>query len=379
MKKSSFILCLLLFAFPITIIINFFYYNPFIVFILSSITLIPLAKLIGDSTENLGSHYGPTLGSLLNVTFGNAAEIIISLSCISANLFTFVKASITGSILGNILLIFGLSILVGGIKHKEQHFGRENISIQSSMLLLALIVLAVPTILSLTSSAIPFQGKPELIENNKELQIVSLLLAIILMIVYIASLFFTFVTHKHLFTYSALQYQQENPNEKDKEQTNKESLQNLWSKKKSFVILTFSIICVAIISEILVGSVESTAKEIGLGQVFIGAVIVGVIGNAAEHASAIMLSFKNKLELSIGIATSSGTQVALFIAPIIILSGFLLGKPFTLVFTLFEIVTLFLATIILKWISSDGKSNWFEGLVLIAVFIVFAIGFFFVD
>lgn len=126
---------MLLFAFPITIIINFFYYNPFIVFILSSITLIPLAKLIGDSTENLGSHYGPTLGSLLNVTFGNAAEIIISLSAISANLFTFVKASITGSILGNILLIFGLSILVGGIKHKEQHFGRENISIQSSMLL----------------------------------------------------------------------------------------------------------------------------------------------------------------------------------------------------------------------------------------------------
>ena len=318
------------------------------------------------------------MGSLLNVTFGNATEIIISLSAISANLFTFVKASITGSILGNILLIFGLSILAGGIKHKEQHFGRENISIQSSMLLLALIVLAVPTILSLTSSAIPFHGKPELIENNKELQIVSLLLAIILMIVYIASLFFTFVTHKHLFTYPALQYHEENPIEKDKEQTNKESLQKSWSKKKSFVILTFSIICVAIISEILVGSVESTAKEIGLGQVFIGAVIVGVIGNAAEHASAIMLSFKNKLELSIGIATSSGTQVALFIAPITILSGFLLGKPFTLVFTLFEIVTLFLATMILKWISSDGKSNWFEGVVLIAVFIVFAIGFFFV-
>jgi Ca2+:H+ antiporter len=374
--KKSYLIYIFLIAVPIAIILNSFHSDQFIVSIVAGIALIPLAKLIGDSTEHLGAHYGATLGSLLNVTFGNATEIIISISAINANLFTFVKASITGSILGNILLIFGLSIMAGGLKHKEQHFNKENVAIQSSMLFLAIIVLAVPTILAVTSTTLS-QLKQEAIEGNKEIQFISQMLALILLAVYLSGLLFTFVTHKYLFTTSSAQYEKQKGGGKSKE-TDGELLQSPWTKKKSFVTLAFSIIGVAIISEILVGSVESAAKEFGLGQVFVGAIIVGLIGNAAEHTSAIMLSVRNKLDLSIGIAAGSGTQVALFVAPILIIVGFLIGKPFTLVFTLFEIVTLFLAAIILKWISYDGKSNWFEGMMLTAVFIVFAIGFFFV-
>jgi Ca2+:H+ antiporter len=266
--------------------------------------------------------------------------------------------------------------MAGGLKHKEQHFNKENVAIQSSMLFLAIIVLAVPTILAVTSTTL-LQLKPEAIEGNKEIQFISQMLAIVLLVVYLSGLLFTFVTHKYLFTTSSAQYKKQKGGGKSKE-TDGELLQSPWTKKKSFVTLAFSIIGVAIISEILVGSVESAAKEFGLGQVFVGAIIVGLIGNAAEHTSAIMLSVRNKLDLSIGIAAGSGTQVALFVAPVLIIVGFLLGKPFTLVFTLFEIVTLFLAAIILKWISYDGKSNWFEGMMLTAVFIVFAIGFFFV-
>jgi Ca2+:H+ antiporter len=384
LEKKSNIIYILLFAVPIAITLNFLHTDKLILFIVSGISIIPLAKLIGKSTEYLGIQYGPTLGSLLNVTFGNAAEIIISISAINANLFTFVKASITGSILGNILLLFGLSIIIGGIKHKEQHFNKENISIQSSMLFLAIIVLAVPTILAATTTT-SFQIKPLIVEGNKEFQFVSEIFAIILLSVYIAGLFFTFVTHKYLFTTSSNLEDKEKEKRKkigrqfDKEKTNDKfsRLSSSWTKKKSFVILFFSIMGVAIISEILIDSLEAVIKEIGLGQVFVGAVIVGLIGNAAEHASAIMLSSKNKLDLSIGIATGSSVQVALFVAPILLLAGFLI-KPFTLVFTLFEIVSLFLAAIILKWISHDGKSNWFEGVMLSAVFIVFAIGFYFV-
>lgn len=384
MKKSH-IIYILLFADPITIILNYLHSDKLLLFIVAGIAIIPLAKLIGESTEHLGSHYGPTLGSLLNVTFGNAAEIIISLSAINANLFAFVKASITGSILGNILLLFGLSIIAGGIRHKEQHFNKENISIQSSMLFLAIIVLAVPTILAATTTTSLQLNPLATVEGNRELQFVSEILAIILLVVYLAGLVFTFVTHKYLFTSSSVVavYKEKEEREETAKENKDENdkliltLPLLWTKKKSFVILFFSIIGVAIISEILVSSLESVTKEIGLGQVFAGVVIVGLIGNAAEHTSAIMLSFRNKLDLSIGIATGSGVQVALFVAPVLIIAGLLMGKPFTLVFTLFEIVSFFLAAIILKWISHDGKSNWFEGVMLTAVFIVFAIGFFF--
>jgi Ca2+:H+ antiporter len=363
---------------PIAIVSSFTDTDNIIAFTASGIALVPLAKLIGDSTEHLGSHYGSTIGSLLNVTFGNAAELIIAISAINSGLFTLVKASITGSILGNILLIFGLSILVGGLKHKEQYFNRENTGIQSSMLFLAIIGLAVPTIIA-TAGLSPSTSAQ--IEQGEKMRFLSDSVAFILLIVYVAGILFAFITHKHLFiTRYQLQQQerlqqQQTHNDQNELSEDKEST---WTKKKSFVILFMSIVGMVIVSEILVSSVEVTAEEYGFGELFIGAIIVGLVGNAAEHSSAVMLASRNKLDLSIGIAAGSGTQVALFVAPILVIIGAFLGKPFTLVFTPYELAALILAAIILNWISHDGKSNWFEGVMLTAVFIVIAIGFFFV-
>ena len=324
------------------------------------IGLIPLAKLIGDSTEHLATHYGATLGSLLNVTFGNAAEIIISVVAINAGLIELVKASITGSILGNIMLIFGLSLIAGGVKHKEQIFNRENAGLQSSLIFLAIIGLAIPTILSTTVL------KPIDLVNQLKLQILSDVLAIVLICVYVAGILFTFFTHKHLFVA---------PGGADEVL---EQNHNRWSKRKSFLILGASMVGVVAVSEILVGSVEETSKQFGFGELFVGAIIVGIVGNAAEHSSAILLARKGKIDLSIGIAAGSGTQIALFVVPFLVMVGIILGQPFTLEFTLYELATLFLAAIIMNLIAHDGKSNWFEGIMLTAVYLIIAIGFYFI-
>src|ERR687889_182502 len=354
--KSSAIYILLIFA-PIAAGLEFAHADHMVLFAVSAIALIPLAKLIGDSTEHLATHYGPTAGSLLNVTFGNAAEIIIAVVAISAGLLDLVKASITGAIIGNILLILGLSVIMGGFRFKEQTFSRESIGIQASMLFLAIIGLAVPTILASTIVS------PS--ENQGQVQLLSDALAFILMVVYILGIVFTFITHKHLFT----------PPETAEDI--QQSHGTHWSKKKSFLFLAASMAGVIVVSEILVASVETTGEELGFGQLFVGAIIVGIVGNAAEHSSAILLARKGKMELSIGIAAGSGTQIALFVVPILVFAGIALGQPFTLEFTLYELVTVFLAAIILNLIVHDGRSNWFEGVMLTAVYIIIAIAFFF--
>jgi Ca2+:H+ antiporter len=358
-SKSSVIYFLLVFA-PIAVVLNLVGADHLILFAMAIIGLIPLAKLIGDSTEHLATHYGATLGSLLNVTFGNAAEIIISVVAINAGLIELVKASITGSILGNIMLIFGLSLIAGGVKHKEQIFNRENAGLQSSLIFLAIIGLAIPTILSTTVL------KPIDLESQLKLQILSDVLAIVLICVYVAGILFTFFTHKHLFVA---------PGGADEVL---EQDHNRWSKRKSFLILGASMVGVVAVSEILVGSVEETSKQFGFGELFVGAIIVGIVGNAAEHSSAILLARKGKIDLSIGIAAGSGTQIALFVVPILVMVGIILGQPFTLEFTLYELATLFLAAIIMNLIAHDGKSNWFEGIMLTAVYLIIAIGFYFI-
>ena len=358
-SKSSAIYFLLVFA-PIAVVLDLIGADHLILFAMAIIGLIPLAKLIGDSTEHLATHYGATLGSLLNVTFGNAAEIIISVVAINAGLIELVKASITGSILGNIMLIFGLSLIAGGVKHKEQIFNRENAGLQSSLIFLAIIGLAIPTILSTTVL------KPIDLVSQLKLQILSDVLAIVLICVYVAGILFTFFTHKHLFVAPG---GADEVLEKDHDR---------WSKRKSFLILGASMVGVVAVSEILVGSVEETSKQFGFGELFVGAIIVGIVGNAAEHSSAILLARKGKIDLSIGIAAGSGTQIALFVVPILVMVGIILGQPFTLEFTLYELATLFLAAIIMNLIAHDGKSNWFEGIMLTAVYLIIAIGFYFI-
>ena len=359
--KSSIIYFLLVFV-PISVVLDLVHADHIILFIIAVIALIPLAKLIGDSTEHLSTHYGSTLGSLLNVTFGNAAEIIIAVVAINAGLIDLVKASITGAILGNIMLIFGLSMIAGGIRKKEQLFSRENAGLQSTMIFLAIIGLAIPTVLSTTIL------KPVEFENQLKIQFLSDALAILLLSVYIAGIVFTFFTHKHLFVSPHMEGEHNNHNLDNSKH---------WDKKKAFFMLAISMVGVIVVSEILVGSVEETSKQFGFGELFVGAIIIGIIGNAAEHSSAIMLARKGKIDLSIGIAAGSGTQIALFVVPILVIFGIILNQPFTLEFTIYELVTLFLAAIILNLIAHDGKSNWFEGIMLTAVYIIIAIGFYF--
>lgn len=362
LSKSSAIYFLLIFV-PIVVALEFAHADHIVIFIVAAVALIPLAKLIGDSTEHLATHYGATLGSLLNVTFGNAAEIIIAVVAINAGLLDLVKASITGSIIGNILLIFGLSIIAGGFKFKEQRFSRENIGFQSSMLFIAIIGLAIPTIL--VATVLPGA------ENDGKVQLLSDSLAIILILVYILGIVFTFFTHKHLFVLP------EEPATVEGDHSHDHEHAGHWSKKKSFLLLAASMVGVIVVSEILVGSVEATGEELGFGELFVGAIIVGIVGNAAEHSSAIMLARKGKIDLSIGIAAGSGTQIALFVVPILVFAGVALGQPFTLVFTMLELAVLFLGAIILNLIVHDGKSNWFEGVMLTAVYVIIAIAFFF--
>jgi Ca2+:H+ antiporter len=365
--KSSIIYFLLIFV-PISVILDLVHADHIIIFIIAVIALIPLAKLIGDSTEHLSTHYGSTLGSLLNVTFGNAAEIIIAVVAINAGLIDLVKASITGAILGNIMLIFGLSMIAGGIRKKEQIFSRENAGLQSTMIFLAIIGLAIPTVLSSTIL------KPTEIENQLKIQFLSDALAIILLSVYIAGIVFTFFTHKHLFV--SPQTVEENNNHNIAATTT--TTTKHWDKKRAFFMLAISMVGVVVISEILVGSVEETSKQFGFGEVFVGAIIIGIVGNAAEHSSAIILARKGKMDLSIGIAAGSGTQIALFVVPLLVIFGIILNQPFTLEFTIYELVTLFLAAIILNLIAHDGRSNWFEGVMLTAVYIIIAMGFYFI-
>ncbi len=343
---------------PLAIALEFLHADHVLIFVASGIAILPLAKLIGNATEHLAVHYGSVTGSLLNVTFGNAAEVIIALVALNAGLINLIKASITGSIIGNVLLVFGLSIIAGGLRKKEQVFNSQNAGVQTSMLFLAVIGLAVPTILAET------ELKGDGPANQNLIQLMSDAVAFTLLAVYIGSIIFTFITHKHLFVSMG--------GEDDEER------QNLWSKKRAFLLLAVSMAFVALVSEILVGSVGATSEEFGFGELFIGVVIVGLVGNAAEHSSAIMLARKEKMDTAIGIAAGSGTQIALFVVPLLVIAGIILGKPLTLVFTIYELAAVFLSAIIMNLIAHDGKSNWFEGVMLTAVYIIIGIGFYFI-
>jgi Ca2+:H+ antiporter len=372
LSKSTAIYFLTIFV-PIALVLEFVYPESLLIFIFAAIGLIPLAKLIGESTEHLATHYGPTLSSLLNVTFGNAAEIIIGIAAMSAGLLDLVKASITGSIITNILLSFGLCLIVGGLKQKEQFFNKENTGIQSSMLFLAIIGLAVPTIL-----AVNVLKPTSAVTHQTEIQFISYALAYVLLGVYVASIIFTFVTHKHLFAIPPMKIAKKN----DQRRTNcDEILQSgdlHWSKKKSIILLGASVIGVVVVSEVLVSSVEVTIKQFGLSEMFVGAIVVGIIGNVAEQSSAIMLARKGKLDLSIALAAGSGTQIAIFVVPTLVIAGIFINRQFNLVFTIYELAVVFFGALILTLISHDGKGNWFEGIMLIAVYIIVAVGFFFI-
>lgn len=325
------------------------------IFVCACLTILPLAGWMGKATEHLAEHTGEGVGGLLNATFGNAAELIIAFAAMRKGLYEVVKASLTGSIIGNILLVAGLSILAGGLKFKQQSFQAGAARMQSTLLTLAAISLIIPA--SFHHIAGP-SGWPK--EADLSLEI-----AVVLIIVYALSLVFTLVTHKKMF---------EGLEAVGEAEMHHES----WSLGKSIGILFAATALIAWVSEILVGSVEQAAHTFGMTSIFVGIIVVAIIGNAAEHSTAILVALKNRMDLSISIAIGSSIQIALFVAPVLVIASHFVGpRPMDLVFTPAEVIAVILAVFITSQVASDGDSNWLEGLMLLAVYILLGISFYF--
>lgn len=335
---------------PISFIGKFLNFSPTIMFILAALSIIPLAGIMGEGTEEISSYTGPKIGGFLNATFGNATELIISFFALKSGLFEVVKSSIAGSIIGNILLVLGASMFIGGLKHKTQNFNINVVETTSSMLLFSLIGLCVPAFFTHTIN-------PNLL--NTRYEGLSLVVAIVMFILYILSLIFSFFTHKDLYATT----------------TEEEGHESKWSLKKSIIILVIATVIIAIESEFLVGGIEDITSKLGLSEFFVGIILIPIIGNAAEHSTAITMALKNKIDVAIEIALGSSLQIILFVAPVLIFLS-LLFTPMSIIFNPFELVSLIASVIIANKVASDGQSNWLEGAQLMAVYFIIAAGFF---
>ncbi|MBX9687818.1 MAG: calcium/proton exchanger [Candidatus Obscuribacterales bacterium] len=320
----------------------------------SCLAIIPLAGLMGRATEYLSDRLGTAPGALLNATFGNACEFIIALAALRAGYVDVVKASITGSIIGNILLVLGASMLAGGIKFQTQLFNRVAASTSATLLALAAISLMVPSI---------FHHFSKSLANEDDL---ALGISVILFLIYILSLFFNLKTHKHLYN-------------REVDEVAEEAIGvHGWGPITSTVVLLVCTVMVAVLSEILVHGVENVASELHINKIFIGVILVAIIGNAAEHSTAVYMAVKNKMDLSLSIALGSGAQIALLVAPLLVFISNFIGKPMNLYFSEFEVMAIALSVIILQYVTNDGECNWMEGAQLLAVYAILGITFFFV-
>lgn len=347
---------ILLLFFPISIALELFETQAIWIFLAAALAIIPLAGLIGGATEELAERVGPAMGGFLNATFGNATELIIALFALRAGLHEVVKASISGSIIGNILLVLGVSAFVGGWGRDKQKFNRTNAGASASMLLLAVVALVMPAIYDLV-----VYRTLDVAKAPAPIPLLSLLVAVVLFLIYLASLVFSLKTHHGLLSVDV-----------------SEARPPLLSRANAIILLFGATVLTAIAAEFLVGSIGSATKALGMSEFFVGIIVVAVIGNAAEHFSAVVMARKNKMDLAFTITTASSTQIALFVAPVLVFASFLFGKPMSLVFNAFEIMGIALSVLVLSIVSLDGESNWFEGLQLIAVYVVLAIVFFFV-
>jgi Ca2+:H+ antiporter len=332
---------ILLFFIPLSLFAEYMNFSPIVIFILASLAIIPLAKFIGKSTEEISGHTGPALGGLLNATFGNATELIISIFSLQAGLTEMVKASITGSIIGNLILILGTAFFFGGLGKDEQEFNTIAARTSASTLILATAAIVMPAVFVLTSKN----------PSAMTIETLSIAVSVIMAVSYIASLLFSLHTHKHLYTADTT-----------------ECSSNTWSVKKSVSVLLVSTIAVAVMSEILVGSIEPLAQSLGWTELFIGMIFIAIIGNAAEHVSAITIAIKGRMDLALQIAIGSTTQIAMFVVPVLVFTSYFFETPMNLIFNTFEIAAIVSAVIMVKSIIEDGKSNWFEGLQLLGTY-----------
>jgi Ca2+:H+ antiporter len=347
---------------PLAIVLELAHGGAVLLFAVSALGVIPTAALMGRATEELAARSGPGIGGLLNVTFGNAPELIIALFALNAGLHEVVKASIVGSIIGNILLVLGASMYIGGLGRDRQRFNATAASAQSSMLLLAIAAVVMPAVYELVSGTGLPSPNSERIDYDSSVEHLSLITAIVLIGAYVGGLVFSLRTHRDLF----------NPQIEDEELDLEP-----WSVRKSVGALAVAGVAVAVMSEILVGSISETAEKAGISEFFIGAIIVAIVGNAAEHWVAVLVARKDKMDLAVNIAIGSSAQIALFVAPALVLASYLIGPgPLALVFNGFELSAIVLAALIANQVTQDGESTWFEGLQLLAVYTIVAVTFF---
>jgi Ca2+:H+ antiporter len=361
---------------PIAIILRFVpgLYNPTALFIVACIAIIPLAGWMGKATEHLAENLGPGVGGLLNATFGNAAELIIALFALSKGLIGVVKASITGSIIGNILLVLGLAFLGGGLRFHKQTFNRTAAGISATALTLAAIALIIPTIFHQVAAQVPVALGGWTPEREQNL---SLAIAIVLIVTYALTLIFSLVTHRALFGGDETKEAVSQAGEERTRMEEEQGAHGHWSVRKGLTVLLVATGFVALISEFLVGAIEGARESLGLTEVFVGVIVVAIIGNAAEHSSAILMALRNKMDIGIGIAVGSSLQIALFVAPVLLFASYLFGTPMNLEFTVPEVVAVIASILIVEQISSDGESNWIEGVQLLSVYAILAILFYF--
>jgi Ca2+:H+ antiporter len=335
---------------PLAIAGDFLHWSPVAIFIISALALIPLAGLLGRATEELATHTGPRVGGLLNATLGNAAELIITIVAIRAGLLELVKASITGSILGNILLVMGIAMFVGGLRNGVQSFHRENAGMNATMMILAVVALIVPSVFSHTIDLV----------NHAGVESLSIGVAIAMLAIYGLSLVYAF-----------------SPTSRPADAHDHAPGKSHWSVRKSVLWLLFATVLVAWLSEVLIGAVEPVVEAWGISEFFLGIVIIPLVGNVAEHMVAVQAAWKDKMELGMAVAIGSSLQIALFVAPLLVFVSLFLGNPLTLVFNEFELVALAGASLIAAVVAFDGKSNWLEGAQLLAVYIITTLAFYF--
>ena len=349
---------------PIAVVLDVANASPTLIFFSSALGVIPTAALMGRATEELAARSGPGIGGLLNVTFGNAPELIIAIFALRAGLQEVVKASLVGSILGNTLLVLGASMLVGGLRRERQTFQPTAASSQSLMLLLACIALVMPAIFELSIGGHLPKPTAEKVQFPHDLEAISVGVAIVLLLSYAAGLLFSLKTHRDLF----------NPEMEDDDRDREP-----WTVRRSVTMLAIAGVAVGVMSEILVGSIEDAAAGVGLSPFFVALIVVAIVGNAAEHWVAVYFAWRDKLDLSVGIAISSSAQIALFAIPVLVLLSLFVGPfPMALVFNGLEVGAILLAVVIAHWVTQEGESTWFEGIQLLAVYTVLGLTFFFV-
>lgn len=346
---------------PIAVALELAHSSATLIFAASALGIIPTAALMGRATEELAAKSGPGIGGFLNVTFGNAPELIIALFALGQGLQEVVKASIVGSILGNMLLVLGAAMLAGGLRRDKQTFNRTSAGVQTTMLMLAAGALVMPAIFELVEG----QGLPgpgaEAINYDNTVEHLSLAVAIVLIATYVGGLFFSMKTHRSLF----------NPEYEEEDTWG-------WSVRTSVIALAVAGLLVGLMSEVLVGSISEASEAIGLSEFFVGVIVVAIVGNAAEHWVAVLVAAKDKMDLAVNIAIGSSAQIALFVAPVLVLASFFLGPfPLALVFNGFELAAILIAILVAQQVTSDGESNWFEGVQLLALYFVFGLAFYF--